>query len=39
MLDHGIHLAPSQFEAIFFNNAMKQEDVDLTLDVMDSFFS
>ena len=39
MLDHGIHLAPSQFEAIFFNNAMKQEDVDLTLEVMDSFFS
>lgn len=39
MLDHGIHLAPSQFEAIFFNNAMEQEDVDQTLRVMDSYFA
>lgn len=39
MLDHGIHLAPSQFEAIFFNNAMGQEDVDLTLQVLDSYFA
>lgn len=39
MLDHGIHLAPSQFEAIFFNNAMKQRDVDQTLQVMDSYFA
>lgn len=39
MLDHGIHLAPSQFEAIFFNNAMKPKDVDQTLRVMDSYFA
>lgn len=39
MLDHGIHLAPSQFETIFFNNAMKPKDVDQTLRVMDSYFA
>lgn len=39
MLDHGIHLAPSQFEAIFFNNAMESADVDKTLEIMELYFS
>ncbi|MGI6011048.1 MAG: glutamate-1-semialdehyde 2,1-aminomutase [Ruminococcus sp.] len=37
MLEHGIHLAPSQFEAIFLNNAHSDETVQETLDVMEQY--
>lgn len=37
MLEHGIHLAPSQFEAIFLNNAHSDETVEETLHVMEEY--
>ena len=38
MLDHHIHLAPSQFEAIFLSAAHTKKDVDETLDAAEEFF-
>lgn len=38
MLDHGIHLAPSQFEAIFLSDAHTEADIQNTLEVMESYF-
>ncbi len=37
MLSQGIHLAPSQFEAMFLSNAHDQEAMDLTLKAMESY--
>lgn len=38
MLHHGVHLGPSQFEAMFISDAHTDEDIDRTLEVMDSCF-
>ena len=37
MLEHGIHLAPSQFEAIFLNHAHTDATVQETLDVLKQY--
>lgn len=34
MLSHGVHLAPSQFEAMFLSNAHTEDHVELTLDLV-----
>ena len=33
MLDRGVYLAPSQFEALFVSLAHNEADIDTTLDV------
>lgn len=38
MLEHGIHMAPSQFEAMFLSNAHSEEDIEKTLGVIKGFF-
>ena len=38
MLEAGIYLAPSQFEAMFLSAAMTQEDLERTLLAMEKFF-
>lgn len=38
LLDHGIYVAPSQFEAIFLSSAHTKEDIDRTLSVMEAYF-
>ncbi|MCD8241585.1 MAG: aspartate aminotransferase family protein, partial [Lachnospiraceae bacterium] len=38
MLEAGIYLAPSQFEAIFLSAAHSEEDIDFTLGVIQDFF-
>lgn len=38
MLNHGVHLAPSQFEAMFLSDAHTQEDLDLTLELVEQYF-
>ncbi|MGI6094652.1 MAG: glutamate-1-semialdehyde 2,1-aminomutase [Lachnospiraceae bacterium] len=38
MLHAGIHLAPSQFEAMFLSNAHTEEDIEKTLDAVKAFF-
>ena len=37
MLEQGIYLAPSQFEAMFLSAAHTQEDLDRTLEAVKSF--
>jgi glutamate-1-semialdehyde 2,1-aminomutase len=37
MLEHGIYVAPSQFEAMFISNAHTDEDVKKTIQVIESF--
>ncbi|MCH1983620.1 glutamate-1-semialdehyde 2,1-aminomutase [Ruminococcus sp. OA3] len=37
MLEHGIHLGPSQFEAMFVSNAHTEEVIDQTLDVVKQY--
>ena len=37
MLEHGIYLAPSQFEAMFLSAAHTEEDIRRTLDVMERY--
>lgn len=39
MLDSGIYVAPSQFEAMFLSNAHSPEDIEKTASVMVDFFS
>lgn len=39
MLENGIYLAPSQFEAIFFSNAHTEADIDRLLSLTESFLS
>lgn len=38
MLKNGIHLAPSQFEAMFLSNAHTDEAIEKTLDLMKKYF-
>lgn len=38
MLNHGVHLAPSQFEAMFLSDAYTQEELDLTLELVEQYF-
>ena len=38
MLDHGIYLAPAQFEAMFVSMVHTQEQLDETIDVAADFF-
>ena len=37
MLEHGIHLAPSQFEAMFLSEAHKEEQIEETLQVFEEY--
>jgi glutamate-1-semialdehyde 2,1-aminomutase len=37
MLEHGIYVAPSQFEAMFISNAHTDEDIDKTINVIENF--
>lgn len=39
MLNHGMHLAPSQFEAMFLSAAHQREDIEKTISVFKSYFS
>lgn len=38
MLEHGIYLAPSQFEAVFLSVSHTEEDIRFTLDTMHNYF-
>lgn len=38
LLEHGIYVAPSQFEAMFVSDAHTDEDIERTLDVMREYF-
>lgn len=38
MLKNGVYFAPSQFESIFISNAHSKYDLDVVLDLLDSFF-
>lgn len=38
MLQHGVHLAPSQFEAMFLSDAHTEEDIQTTLDLIEGYF-
>ena len=38
MLDHGIYVAPSQFEAMFVSDAHTEEDITKTITVMQQWF-
>ena len=37
MLENGIYIAPSQFEAMFLSDAMTDEDVDRTIEVLNGY--
>ena len=39
LLDRGIYVAPSQFEAMFLSDAHSKEDVECTIDVMREYFA
>ena len=39
MLAHGIYVAPSQFEAVFMSSVHTKEDVDRTLEVVESYYA
>lgn len=39
MLDHHVHLGPSQFEAMFVSAAHTKEDIDHTLELIRSYFT
>ena len=38
LLDHGIYVAPSQFEAMFVSDAHNEEDIEETCKVMTEYF-
>lgn len=38
MLQHGVHLAPSQFEAMFLSDAHTEEDIQTTLNLIEGYF-
>lgn len=38
MLQHGVHLAPSQFEAMFLSDAHTEEDIQTTLELIAGYF-
>ena len=37
MLNHGQYIAPAQFEAVFISAAHREEDIEETLNVIESF--
>ena len=37
MINHGIHLGPSQFEAMFLSNAHTEETTKETLEIFEGF--
>lgn len=37
LINHGIHIAPSQFEAVFISNAHTKEIIDITLNVLEDY--
>lgn len=39
MLDHGIYLAPSQFEAMFVSDAHTDADIDATIETVRNYFA
>ena len=39
LLDHGIYVAPAQFEAMFVSAAHTQEDIERTCQVLQSYFA
>lgn len=39
MLDHHVHLGPSQFEAMFVSDAHTKEDIDRTLELIRRYFT
>lgn len=39
LLDRGIYVAPSQFEAMFLSDAHSEEDLERTIDVMRAYFA
>ena len=39
LLDRGIYVAPSQFEAMFLSDAHSKEDVECTIEVMGEYFA
>lgn len=39
MLEHGVYLAPSQFEAMFISAAHSEDNLEYTLDLVDKCFS
>lgn len=39
LLDRGIYVAPSQFEAMFLSDAHSKEDLERTIDVMRAYFA
>ena len=39
MLDNGVHLGPSQFEAMFVSAAHTREDIDQTLELIRKYFT
>lgn len=38
MLEHGVHMAPSQFEAIFLSDAHTEEDIHQFLELINNYF-
>ena len=39
MLDHGIYVAPSQFESMFVSDAHTDADIQKTIHVMQEYFA
>lgn len=39
MLEHGVHLAPAQFEAMFLSDAHSEEDLERTLELVKNYFA
>lgn len=39
MLNHGVHLAPSQFEAMFLSTSHTMEDINKTIEVFTEYFN
>ena len=38
MLNHGIYLAPAQFEAMFISNAHTEQEINTVLSIAKDFF-
>lgn len=38
MLNHGIYLAPAQFEAMFISNAHTEQEINTVLSIANDFF-
>ena len=39
MMDHGIYVAPSQFEAVFLSAMHTDEDIQKTLEVVEAYYA